>query len=131
MATDTAKTPGAPEEPWVEVYSSRNFAAWMAQQRVSLAFTTYQTGKLFLLGAKPDGQLAVFERTLNRCMGLWAGNDQTLWLSSLYQLWRFENALQPGAQCTRAVTGFIFRLRGLHDRRHRCATMWPWTAAGG
>jgi uncharacterized protein (TIGR03032 family) len=97
MVMEPGKTPGAADEPWVEVYSSRNFAAWMGQQHVSLAFTTYQTGKLFLLGAKPDGQLAVFERTLNRCMGLWAGDDQTLWLSSLYQLWRFENALQPGA----------------------------------
>jgi uncharacterized protein (TIGR03032 family) len=68
----------------------------MSQQRVSLAFTTYQTAKMFLLGVKTDGQLAVFERTLNRCMGLWASAGQTLWLSSLYQLWRFENALKPG-----------------------------------
>ena len=28
-------------------------------------------------------------------MGLWA-DDQTLWLSTLYQLWRFENLLRPG-----------------------------------
>ena len=65
-------------------------------QRVSLAFTTYQTGKLFLVGVKENRQLAVFERTFNRCMGLYAASDQTLWVSSLYQLWRFENALQPG-----------------------------------
>ena len=82
-------------EPWIEVTSDRHFAAWLAEQRVSLAFTTYQTGKLFLLGLKPDGQLAVFERTFNRCMGLWA-DGQTLWLSSLYQLWRLENGLKPG-----------------------------------
>src|SRR5262249_49389202 len=31
----------------------------------------------------------------NRCMGLWA-SSQTLWMSSLYQLWRFENALASG-----------------------------------
>ena len=28
-------------------------------------------------------------------MGLWA-DGQTLWLSTLYQLWRFENLLRPG-----------------------------------
>ena len=39
----------------------------------------------------------VFERTFNRCMGLWA-DGQTLWLSSLYQLWRFENVLKPAAE---------------------------------
>jgi uncharacterized protein (TIGR03032 family) len=93
-----ARPPSRPEadEPWIEVTASRHLASWLAEQQVSLAFTTYQTGKLFLLGRRPDGQLAVFERTVNRCMGLWA-DGQTLWLSSLYQLWRFENVLRPGA----------------------------------
>ena len=37
--------------------------------------------------------LAVFERTFNHCMGLWASPDsQTLWLSSKFQIWRFEQA---------------------------------------
>lgn len=94
--TDTGNQPtGAAEEPWVEVTSSRHFAGWLAEQRVSLAFSTYQVGKLFFLGLAADGRLTAFERTFNRCMGLW-GNGQTLWLSTLYQLWRFENVLQPG-----------------------------------
>jgi uncharacterized protein (TIGR03032 family) len=63
--------------------------------QVSLAFTTYQTGKVFLLGRQPDGRLAAFERTFNRAMGLWA-DGQTLWLSTRYQLWRFENLLKNG-----------------------------------
>ncbi|MDA1252079.1 MAG: DUF4915 domain-containing protein, partial [Planctomycetota bacterium] len=67
----------------------------MAEQQVSLAFTTYQAGKLFLLGLQPDGRLSVFERTFARCLGLWS-DGQTMWMSSLYQLWRFENALEPG-----------------------------------
>jgi len=82
-------------EPWVEVTGSPHLSTWLAEQHVSLAFTTYQTGKLFLLGRHPAGRLAVFERTFNRAMGLWA-NGQTLWLSTLYQLWRFENLLRPG-----------------------------------
>jgi uncharacterized protein (TIGR03032 family) len=85
----------ADAEPWIEVTSSRGFADWLAEQDVSLAFTTYQTAKLFLLGRKPDSQLAVFERTFSRCMGLWA-DGQTLWLGSHYQVWRFENVLAPG-----------------------------------
>ena len=37
------------------------------------------------------------ERTFSRCMGLTADEaGRTLWMSSLYQLWRFENALLPG-----------------------------------
>jgi uncharacterized protein (TIGR03032 family) len=87
----------APDEPWLEVTSDRQFGGWLTDQKVSLAFTTYQTGKLFLLGAKPDGQLAVFERTFNRCMGMWS-DGQTIWMNSIFQLWRFENMLRPGEQ---------------------------------
>jgi len=89
----TASTPTTP--PRLELSGSRQFAAWLAEQRISLAFTTYQAGKLFFIGLQPDGRLSIFERTFNRCMGLCA-HDNTLWMSSLYQLWRFENALQPG-----------------------------------
>lgn len=96
MASQLPQHSPAPDEPWVEIYSSREFPGWLASQRVSLAFTTYQAGKLFFLAVKPDGGLSVVERTFNRCMGLWA-DGQALWMSSLHQLWRFENALQPGA----------------------------------
>jgi uncharacterized protein (TIGR03032 family) len=88
--------PAPSSEPWLEVSASRNLTDWLAEQRISLAFTTYQTGKLFLVGRHVSGQLAVFERTFNRCMGLWA-DGQTLWINTLYQLWRFENVLLPGA----------------------------------
>jgi uncharacterized protein (TIGR03032 family) len=79
----------------LEINSSRQFTHWMLEQQLSLAFTTYQAGKLFLLGLQPNGRLSVFERTFNRCLGLWS-NGQTLWMSSLYQLWRFENVLERG-----------------------------------
>lgn len=82
-------------EPWLQVYASEGFTTWMRQQRVSIACTTYQTGKLFLLGVKPDGQLAVHERTFNRAMGLFV-QGESLWLGSLFQLWRFVNVLRPG-----------------------------------
>src|ERR1700730_2525177 len=84
-----------PEQPWLDVSASRDFPDWLAQERISLAFTTYQTGKVIFLGRGAEGRLAVFERTFNRAMGLWA-DGQTLWLSSLYQIWRFENVLGTG-----------------------------------
>ncbi len=93
--TVSSSSAAAPNEPWVEVTGSPHLYGWLTEHQVSLAFTTYQTGKLFLLGRHPEGRLAVFERTFNRAMGLWA-DGQTLWLSTLYQLWRFENLLRPG-----------------------------------
>lgn len=91
MSSEPAKR----AEPWLEVTCSRHFTGWMADHHVSLACTTYQTGKLLLFGRKPEGELAVFERNFTRCMGLWA-DGQSLWLSSQFQLWRLENMLRPG-----------------------------------
>src|SRR5690349_10315493 len=88
-------TAGSPLQAWVEIYGSPDFGGWLASHRSSLAFSTYQTGKLFLVGSTPDGQLSIFERTFNRAMGL-CGDGQTLWLSTKYQLWRFENVLGAG-----------------------------------
>ena len=87
--------PSPAGEPWIEVTSDRQFAGWLAAQQVSLAFSTYQTGKLFVVGRHADGRLAVMERNFARCMGLWA-DGQTAWVSSHYQLWRLENVLRPG-----------------------------------
>lgn len=85
----------AQSTPSLEITSSRQFSAWLAEQKSSLAFTTYQVGKVFFIGLQPTGKLSVFERNFDRCMGLWADGSR-LYLSSLYQLWRFENALEPG-----------------------------------
>lgn len=83
-------------QPELEIAGSRQFGSWLAEQRVSLAFTTYQAGKLFFVGLQESGRLSIFERTFNRCMGLCThSSGNTLWMSSLYQLWRFENALPP------------------------------------
>ena len=84
-----------PAVPWLEVTCSPGLTSWMAEHDVSLACSTYQTGKLLLLGRKLSGDLAVFERNFTRCMGLW-GDGQTLWMSTQYQLWRLENLLRPG-----------------------------------
>jgi len=35
---DLAEKATTPDEPWLQVRSSRDFPAWMAEQRVSLAF---------------------------------------------------------------------------------------------
>jgi len=81
--------------PSLEITGSRQFTAWLAEQHLSLAFTTYQAGKVFFIGVQPTGQLSIFERTFERCMGLCV-HGSTLYLSSLYQLWRFENVLEAG-----------------------------------
>ena len=64
--TDTIAEPPAPaEEPFV-LTSSRGFPAWLAATGGALTFTTYQVGKLFIIGVKPDGRLSIVERTFPR-----------------------------------------------------------------
>ncbi len=59
MATeDTA--PNGDAQPTFELSASRQFNAWLVEQKLSLVFTTYQSGKLFFIGVKADGRLSVF-----------------------------------------------------------------------
>lgn len=113
------------QPPALEMSGSRLFAPWLAEQRASLAFTTYQAGKIFLIGVQDDGRLSVFERTFNRCMGLSTAADGGLWMSSLYQLWRFSNFLEPGEvqngydALYAPVTGFTTGDVDIHDIHDR------------
>ncbi|MEQ8822607.1 MAG: TIGR03032 family protein [Sumerlaeia bacterium] len=95
------QAPATPQQPpRLEVFTSRNFIGWLASQQASLAFTTYQTGKVFFIGLKPptpqnpQPSLSIFERTLERVMGMTVSQSE-IYLSTLYQLWRFRDALLP------------------------------------
>ena len=95
MVNTTSNSAAVAQTPSLEISASRQFNSWLHEQNLSLAFTTYQAGKVFLIGLQPNGKLSIFERSFDRCMGLY-NSGSTLYLSSLYQIWRFENALQPG-----------------------------------
>lgn len=87
--------PDAPVDTTTSLNASRLFTTWLHEQNASLAFSTYQAGKLFFVGLNAQRQLAIFNRTLARVMGL-AVHGSSLWVATLWQLWRFENALQFG-----------------------------------
>ena len=81
--------------PQFEINCSRQFVAWLIEQNISLCFSTYQSGKVFLLGHNEQKSLSVFERTFERAMGLWS-DGETLLMSNLYHLHRFNNTLDAG-----------------------------------
>lgn len=74
------------------VTASRGLPSWLARTQCSLAFTSYQTGKLFLIGRLGDGRISIHHQSFARATGLHA-NRQQLFLASAFQLWRLENAL--------------------------------------
>jgi len=79
----------------VEKSCSRGLATWLSSNRVSLAISSYQTGRVYLVGSDQQGRVSFFERIFERAMGI-VGNAQRIYLGGLYQLWRFENILRPG-----------------------------------
>lgn len=87
----------ATAKPQLEFHGSRLFTAWLAEAGVSLAFTTYQTGKIFMIGLNKDGGLSIYERTFPRPMGIGVRGD-TIWVSGLQHMWRFENFLTPAQE---------------------------------
>ena len=87
---------GPPPQPAVSYSVSSGLVSWLASERVSLAVSSYQSGKFYLLGANPRGGLMVHERFFRKAMGLAQPRPGTLLLASLFQVIRFENVLDPG-----------------------------------
>ena len=88
--------PQQPQQPKLQLLPSRMFASWLSSIGGSLAFTTYQANKLFLIGINPENRrLSIFERSFPRCMGLGVA-ERGLWISSLHTLWELRDFLDPG-----------------------------------
>lgn len=103
--TDMAATPGqasapdarpAAREPGeTSITVSRGLGRWLERHRLSFAFTSYQTGQLFLVGLHPNGTVSFNQQNHTRAMGL-SWRPGRLYLGALFQLWRLENVLRPG-----------------------------------
>ena len=83
--------------PAVTMQGSDRLYQWLENEQISLAFTTYQTNRLFLVGRKENGHLAVNERLFDKPMGLYA-SDESLTMATRYQIWQLENRLAEDEQ---------------------------------
>lgn len=78
----------------IDISFSRGLADFLKQQNISIAFTSYQTGKLYLIGHEDTGKLSLHEATYPQAMGV-TGDENRLYLGTLSQIVRLENALAP------------------------------------
>ena len=78
-----------------EITASAGLANWMMEAGASFAFTSYQTGQLFLVGVRTDGTVSVNQQNYVRAMGL-AADGKRLLLASQYQVWTLDNMLLSG-----------------------------------
>ena len=68
--------------------------SFLRAQNVSIAFTSYQSGNLYIFGAGRDGKLAMHQAAYPQAMGV-VGDANRLYLASHSQIVRMENVLQP------------------------------------
>jgi uncharacterized protein (TIGR03032 family) len=87
---DTPLDPSA-----TQITVSRTFGLWLTSNRASIAFTSYQTGQLFLVGVQAGGAISFNQQNYVRAMGL-CNDGNRLFVGSLFQIWRLENMLRPG-----------------------------------
>jgi uncharacterized protein (TIGR03032 family) len=92
-AAQAAPGAGANDTPAFTLTTSRQFPSWLAETGASIALTTYQSGKVILVGSnKGTGRLSVFERTLERPMGLAFDGKRQLAIASMVQITVFADA---------------------------------------
>jgi len=93
--------------PALEMFTSRQFASWLRESGGSLVLSTYQSGKVLFIGSNPEtGKITVFERTIDRPMGL-AVDAGRLAVASLYQVYTFVDALAPGEMAKGADACYV------------------------
>jgi uncharacterized protein (TIGR03032 family) len=72
------------------LHASPKLGAWLREVGGSLAFTTYQSARLFMLSAGEGDQTNALERIMGAAMGL-AVDECGIWVSNQQQAWRFAN----------------------------------------
>lgn len=79
----------------VKYSMSRGFVAILARLNTSILFSSYQSGKLYLLGRNPKGGLMIDERFFQQAMGI-CSKGEDLYLAALFQIHRMRNVLTKG-----------------------------------
>ncbi|MBB5754357.1 TIGR03032 family protein [Prosthecomicrobium pneumaticum] len=80
----------------VQYSMSPGFSALLGAQKIGLALSSYQSGKLYMLGQNRDGGLLIHERFFRKAMGIAIPAPDTMILATLFQIITFRNVLEPG-----------------------------------
>ena len=101
MAASTqvlAPSSAAETRPKVEYSLSGGLLKRLASLNVSLAFTSYQSGYLYMLGRSPAGKAQLHQSAMLKPMGLAANASGQMIVAAGSLIVRFENILDPGQQ---------------------------------
>lgn len=94
--TPTEAPPATPPDAGkIDINFSQGLAGFLASNNISIGFTSYQTGRLYLVGHGSDGKLALHEALYPQAMGV-IGDANRIYLGTLTQIVRMENVLGSG-----------------------------------
>lgn len=82
----------APVEGKVQINFSSGLARFLQSQAISFGFTSYQSGRLYLVGHSTEQRLALHEATYPKAMGI-VGDANRIYLGTLTEVVRLENVL--------------------------------------
>lgn len=83
------------EAPKVEFSMSAGLVARLAKLKISLAFTSYQSGILYMIGRGPKGGMHLHQADVPKPMGLSYTADKGLLVAGAYQVIEMRDVLAP------------------------------------
>ncbi len=110
------------DAPKVEYSLSGGLVGRLARLNIALAFTSYQSSCLYLLGRDPKGGAHLHQSAMPKPMGLCNDGNGGLVMSAGAEILHFANVLNPGQQinrtfdaCFLARTGHVTGSLDAHD----------------
>lgn len=96
--SETVGGPDPDESPRnFEIFPSVGLEDLLEEIGGSFAFSSYQSGKVFLVGRNENGAMRANERTFRHCMGMARSEDgRRLYFATQHELFRLDEFLQPG-----------------------------------
>lgn len=79
-----------------DLHLKKEFRQWIAEEEISLALTTYEGGKLIIIGPGLNQGTIVTERNFERCMAMLVEDNKNIWISTHHHIWQLENGLEQG-----------------------------------
>ncbi len=106
---DNAASSTLPSLSPAHITTSHGLARWLLVNNASLAFSSYQSGRLYLVGVDAQHRLAFHEIMTGVAMGLWS-DTQRIVLATANQIVRFENVARHGQQIDGADRHYVPRV---------------------
>ena len=86
-----------PVSDHVQIGVSRGLRKWLADNRTSFAVSSYQSGRLILVGAMNDGTVSIHQQRYDRVMGL-CWDSGRLYIAARQFVWRLEDISKASQQ---------------------------------